>query len=394
MESGGSARSPCYNGTQHRQKYQMRRRRPKGSGTVEKCGAKFRARKTVNGEALCGTLRSTKAEALRDLETLGKPKIQRGPEVPTLADYIEHEMLKGRFAAGPRKWALSTWETNEANWRNHIEPSAIGNTPLDQIRRKDVQAFADSLTVQPPTIRRILALVSKACEEAILDELIEVNFCRGIQLPRVEKRRNRVLTKSEAQSLTLDPTNRLEAMIFVATRTGLRVSEICALTWDQIDGMTIIEPGDKSEKSRQPIPITNAVLQALNAQPRRGKTIFTTESGRPVGRRNVTRDWHAWRDARGIDKRVRFHDLRGTFVTHLLGSGVDLRTVQALARHADPRMTLGVYAQAQLGAMTAAVAKLDRALRQMDKTQDKTHRKGNLMVGGTGLEPVTPTVSL
>ena len=59
-----------------------------------------------------------------------------------------------------------------------------------------------------------------------------------------------------------------------------------------------------------------------------------------------------------VREAMRLHDLRGTFVSQLLEAGVDLRTVQELARHSDPRTTQGMHARSRTETKVDAIDRL------------------------------------
>ena len=343
-------------------------RRPKGEGTVEKIGQKFRARKTISGQRVYGALRDTWAEADRDRQSLKHHARITAAASPTLSEYIK-SLLLGRFGKGARAWAKQTWETNETHWRTKIRCSQLGQLQLTDITRKDIQAFIDLQTCAPTTIKRIGAVISKAMSEAVGDELITSNPSLGIRYPEVEERQNRVLGPKEAAIFT-EPSSRIEAMLIVALYTGLRRSEICSIEWDDVEQMSLFVRGTKTKSSRKAIPIGEDAYAAIMMQPRRSKFVFTTESGRAVRPDNFTRDWRLWRDSKGLDKRTRLHDLRGSFVSLLLESGADIRTVQELARHASPATTLRAYARSRSDVKEAAIDGLSVML-QKTRTQNR-----------------------
>jgi len=97
---------------------------------------------------------------------------------------------------------------------------------------------------------------------------------------------------------------------------------------------------------------------AIEAQPKRSLFVFSTESGLPLSPRNVCQDIKARKKALGLPDNMRLHELRGTFVSLLLESGVDLRTVQELARHSDPRTTQAMYARSRTETKVAAIERL------------------------------------
>jgi integrase len=71
---------------------------------------------------------------------------------------------------------------------------------------------------------------------------------------------------------------------------------------------------------------------------------------------------------------VGFHDLRRTNATQLVLAGVDIKTVQTRLGHADPRLTLAVYAQAVHDADREAAARLDERFIGQADTTARNHR--------------------
>lgn len=350
-------------------------RRAKGSGYVEKVGKGHRARKTVNGKSITSKVFKTWAEADKELAKLA-PKLHDREDSPTMAQYTL-ELLEGRFA---KKLRRSTWETSEVVWRVHLSPSALGKTKVEKVRRRDVQNFIDDLKGSPAWVRRIGAVVSVVLSNAVEDELLSSNPAFRIEYPEVEERDNRTLTPQEAMKL-LNPNTRLGAMILTAAHTGLRRGELCGLRWEDVkDGflrvkrsMSAVRGGDvetktKTRASMSDVPLTQEALDTINAQPKRGLYVFTTEDGGPVSPSNLSRDWRLWADKNGLAG-MRLHDLRGSFVSLLIESGADVRTVQELARHADPRTTMKLYARTRLPVKEAAVERLRAAI-----THTVTHK--------------------
>jgi integrase len=73
--------------------------------------------------------------------------------------------------------------------------------------------------------------------------------------------------------------------------------------------------------------------------------IFVAPGGGPLRYNNwLRRVWQPAVVAAGVPA-LRFHDLRRTAATAMVAAGVDVRTAQAGLGHADPRVTLAIYAQ-------------------------------------------------
>ena len=89
--------------------------------------------------------------------------------------------------------------------------------------------------------------------------------------------------------------------------------------------------------------------------------VFTTDTGRPLDGRNVTRLFKAiLRQAELPD--IRYHDLRHTAATLLLAQGVDPRTIMETLGHSQISMTLDTYAHVVPALQREAAAKMDAIL--------------------------------
>jgi integrase len=93
--------------------------------------------------------------------------------------------------------------------------------------------------------------------------------------------------------------------------------------------------------------------------------VFCTTRGKPQSRRNTLRAVQHAADELGLNgegrERVGLHDLRHSFIAIALANGVTLPEAAMLARHANPRVTLAIYAGLPDGAREVAVAKLTTA---------------------------------
>ena len=180
--------------------------------------------------------------------------------------------------------------------------------------------------------------------------MVELDPTAGLSAPRGAATLPRVLTGSELEGLVDggvridrdDPTElRDRAVVELLYGSGLRVSELCGLTRDDLRG----DPGTisvwgKGSKQRV-VPVSDAAQEALAAWMRSGRSHFVTAEtpddvvflnarGRGLGPRDVRR----LLDRRGTTP-THPHALRHTFATHLLDGGADLRSVQELLGHAD-----------------------------------------------------------
>ncbi len=155
-----------------------------------------------------------------------------------------------------------------------------------------------------------------------------------VDRPRVRRRLPSVLSRSEVRRLIeAAPTQRDRLMLRFLYATGLRVSELCALTWDDVDleeGGVVVR-GGKGGKDRYVLVDreTSDLLRSYAADGGSDRRIF------PVSPRTVQRVVRRAAAAAGIKKRVTPHTLRHSMATHLLEAGADIRAIQELLGHAS-----------------------------------------------------------
>jgi integrase len=181
-----------------------------------------------------------------------------------------------------------------------------------------------------------------------------------------------VLGRDEIERLLAACAPRDRLMVATALYTGLRISELFGLTWDDVDfergvihiraqlsrahrGAPPRRVRTKTEASVRDVPLVAQLAEVLADHRRRtlfaagSDWVFVTANGTPHGHRNVTRRG-LQRAARiaGIDNgsgpALRYHDLRHTFASHLiLDLGLDVAQASRMLGHASPTITLNVY---------------------------------------------------
>jgi integrase len=177
--------------------------------------------------------------------------------------------------------------------------------------------------------------------------------------------------------------------VIVAASTGMRRGEVLALRWRDIDmdkatlqvaqvvelvggKMTLKEP--KTDRSRRTIALPARLVQELKAHRRtqaehclklgvgKPELVFPTWDGKIRNPSHFTKAFSREVAAAKLP-RVTFHGLRHTNITHLLRSGVPVHVVSARAGHANPTVTLNVYAHLLPGQQEQAASVIDEALR-------------------------------
>jgi integrase len=274
--------------------------------------------------------------------------------------YRENELTE-------EKKAYATIEANTHYLTNHIVPK-WGAIYLTDVRTVDVELWLHSLPFAPGTRSKIRNIMSAVFNHAIRHEWMDRNPITKVRTSAKRLREPDVLTPAEFASLITELDLRERAMVMLAGSTGLRRSELIALTWSDID-LDLMQInvrrscvrnhfGDtKTEASRKPVPLHPAVVKCLQVwrkesfYPDDGHFIFP--SIRREGKQPLSPDTLLKKIIRpavlraGIkDKAIGWHSFRHALATNLRAAGVDLKTAQELLRHANSRITLDVYTRA------------------------------------------------
>jgi site-specific recombinase XerD len=239
---------------------------------------------------------------------------------------------------------------------------------LTDVRTVDVELWLNSLPFAPGTRSKIRNIMSVVFNHAIRHEWMDRNPITKVRTSAKRLRVPDVLSPAEFASLLAELDLRERAMVMLAGSTGLRRSELVALTWRDID-LELMQVnvhrscvrnhfGDtKTEASRKPVPLHPSVVECLQTwrkeSPYPGDDNFILPSVRLEGKQPLSPDTLLKKIIRpaviraGIKgKAIGWHSLRHSLATNLRAAGVDLKTAQELLRHANSRITLDVCTQA------------------------------------------------
>ena len=333
----------------------------------------------------------------------------------TMKDLIEHFRLKELAGKGEDRRAWSTRHRYECYLKSWIEPRwgkeelAAIKTPiveewLEQLiplerkhhKLKSGQAAKrDSKPLAPATKAKIRNLMSVLFNHAIRWEFTDRNPIRGLTRGsgvRQSSKREKVpdiLEVAEMQAIIAELQLRERVLLFLDMTTGLRRGELAGLKWQDIDfeNMQIdvnrsvvsqVVGRCKTEASQKPVPMDGCTAQLLQswfqATPYRNPEdwVFASNSSRAGEKRGKQPLWlqtimryhiQPVVERLGITKRVSWHTFRRTFATLLKANGEDIKVVQELMRHGSTRVTLDIYAQAQMPAKRAAQQKVVEMVR-------------------------------
>ncbi|MGA7523241.1 MAG: site-specific integrase [Acidobacteriaceae bacterium] len=340
--------------------------------------------KSVQRKAVIGTVVTlpSQASALKAAQALRIDANQQTPRADgrpsTVAELIEHFRLKELTEDEQGRKAHSTRAAYECYLKGWILPR-WGNHRLEQVKSVAVEEWLGSIERARGTKAKIRNIMSALFSHAMRYEWTDRNPIRLVRQSAKRERIPDVLELHELQALLVKLAVRERTLVLLDAATGLRVSELLALRWDDVDFENLeirvtesiwhqVLGVCKTEASARPVPMDGYMAEDLLrwrktcAYPMDNDWVFaspTMKGKQPYWPDNLMKRYikPAAKEA-GIHKKIGWHTFRHSFGTLLKGNGEDVKTVQELLRHANSRITLDVYTQAVNSQKRAAQSKV------------------------------------
>ena len=199
--------------------------------------------------------------------------------------------------------------------------------------------------LSPKSLQRRLSACRSFYQWLLKHGRVVASPAAGIRAPKAPRKLPQVLDVDEAVQLVELPTDvplgvRDRAILELFYSSGLRLSELCALRWrdlDLADGLvTVLGKGSKQRS----VPVGSHARKALDdwrreSQGQLDAPVFPGRGGATITPRAVQLRLRQLAQRQGLFKRVHPHLLRHSFASHVLESSGDLRGVQELLGHAD-----------------------------------------------------------
>lgn len=269
-----------------------------------------------------------------------------------LANEIKQFIQKLQLVDGLSENTLLAYQRDLKNYQVWLAKQAISN--LLEVSQSDIEDYLFSLfqaEKTPKTIARNTSTLKRFYGFLIETKQITQDPSALVKQPRLEKLLPKIISETQVEALLnapdlLTPLGiRDKAILELAYASGLRVSEIVTLPFEQINlSAGLVQVTGKGNKERI-VPIGEVAIEWLEeyirvARPQLVKqkwvdTLFVSRIGRSMTRQTL---WHRIKklaDIAGIQLELSPHSLRHAFATHLVNHGADLRTVQLLLGHSD-----------------------------------------------------------
>jgi len=355
----------------------MSKRRPSGDGMVRKRDdGRWEGRIVVghkeNGEPI---FRYVYADTQKELTAKLRQKIEvyRGVDLTeqsgmSLSEWLDQWMISVKGMIRPSIFR-NRWNSVE----KHIKPH-LGNKKLSQLMPRDIQRFYEKLAAEgrwdgqgglaSNTVRGIHTTLHSALKAAVQANLIPRNPTEGFPSPKGHSRPKRILDDGQLERFMEEI--RKDALwydlFYTELTTGLRRGELCGLKWEDFDeasGILKVRRTVHKEKGGELttwdtktaagtrkiiLPPSTAELLKRRKATTKSEWIFPN----PIKPEDPINPSSAYRHLKTLLKQaglpdIRFHDLRHTFATHALTSGVDAKTLSGILGHTNASFTLDTY---------------------------------------------------
>lgn len=295
------------------------------------------------------------------IQQASKKKVPPGAN-QSYYDFCIDYFTKATYAEATRKLYLDITE-------NRIK-SFFGTTPISDLSKASLQQFVDQYTTN---IRKTFIVLSLTLKKLYSLDLIPTNFYDSLVKPisTAPKHPKEALTVKETQCfLDYYKGHHLEHCMLLLFQCGLRIGELQALHWDEIEiiddckakvhvnsswgetqhGMNRKTP--KTHSSKRVIPISSSytisVLKRARATSKGKLWVAENETGlRPIDKHNFSKRYFTKVGKElGIEKHLSSHVARHTFISNLVQHNVPYTEIAKLAGHDSTAMIIKVYAHA------------------------------------------------
>ncbi len=295
----------------------------------------------------------TEKEVLKKYETTKKATIDKSLFSGDIYNWLKSVKISCK---------KSSYSNYEYTAYAHLIPE-FGTYKRKQINKSLINEFTEKMLNRgfaPKTVKDMLI---------ILQQILKYHNIRiDITMPKIPKKEIQILTKEHQKRLEQklkDTINEDYFGIFLCLYTGLRIGELCALKWENIDlknniiriEKTLIRVKNYDQKAKQKtivildepksvssirnIPIPNFIIPILKKLQKEDNCFFLTGKTKFMEPRSYTNHYKTIMNS--INLNYNFHALRHTFATRCIENGCDPKTLSEILGHSDVKITLDRY---------------------------------------------------
>ncbi len=276
----------------------------------------------------------------------------------------------------------STYAYYNFEVKNYILP-VLGNMNVDCLREEHIQSavfhwqntgMENGRPLKKSTVKNLVALIKQILKYAVRKGIIRESIMEIHFLPQADgKRKNKVFTVDEQNEMIQAILSHLDYRSFgilLCINSGLRIGEVCALKWEDIDAkngilhvtrtiqriymknamphtrVIISEP--KTASSMRDIPLSHKILEIIDELPELNpQGYILTNSQEFIEPRTFRKFYTSFLKEINITQ-LNFHCLRHTFATRCIEKGADYKSVSEILGHTTVNTTLNMYVHPQM----------------------------------------------
>ena len=284
---------------------------------------------------------------------------------------------------------VRTYERYKLIVEQHIK-DRLGDMELDDLSPLVLQAFITELlqngnkrtgmSLSANSVNAVISVIQSSLKAAHMLGLAKEYTADKLKRPKLKEKPVECFTFTEQKQIEAavlsSKKNKLYG-ILLCLYSGLRIGELIALQWSDIDlakgilavskschdsrdGLVIDEP--KTASSRRAIPLPKQLLPILKRIKKKSDSPFVVSAnGKPVSVRSYQRSFELLLKRLHIPHKG-FHSLRHTFATRALECGMDVKTLSEILGHKNPTVTLNRYAHSLMEHKQDMMNKLGKLL--------------------------------
>lgn len=377
----------------------MGRKRKSGEGTVRlRKDGRWEGRIVIgydeNGlPKTKNVLAKTKGECIEKLKAL-KSTITPDTPIKLKADMPFGEWLDHWYETYCKPNARpATQRTYEGYIRLYLHPR-LGSIPLNKVTTSDIQQMCTWMMTEArldqkngegglsdSQVINCYSLCDRVLEKAVAEKLIVRNPAKGCKLPPNRPNEMKVLSREDMQKVLIQAKEENYYELFLLEfATGLRLGELMALQWDDVDlvtgelrinkqvnlvGSKLVISEPKTKAAVRTLILPPSVRKVLAEYKTRVNSRWLFPSPKkddlPIIPSAVSRRLHTLLEHAGCEQ-VRFHDLRHTFATNALAHGMDIKTLSTILGHVSSATTLNTYSHVTDEMRQRAAVKIDQGI--------------------------------
>lgn len=306
----------------------------------------------------------------------------------------------------------------QQSYKNHLEKRilpALGNIDINKLRPLHIMRFLDDLRNQgkrfdrrqgklsEESIRYSFRVLSSMLQDAVQWQVIPNNPCQRVKPPTAKHAKMPLLNEEQVKvmltALEGEPL-KYRTIILLALDSGLRLGELMALKWDDVDmesgviqitksnqaihGRGVFTKAPKNQSSVRRLALSKSAIHSLRQHQQQQTEekallgdkwtengwVFTQWNGVAMYPTTPSQWFSRFLERQGLPH-MPFHGLRHLSATLLIASGIPLKNVSSRLGHADIRTTANIYSEALQSVDRQAAETMDAFLqaRHEDKSE-------------------------